>query len=183
MATDYRTLIEDFVEVIQDRILGYVEVAEQTDMPRPSMSGYQDGFTACKITNVVQQGLPEYSQVDTNGVQQIKLRNQITIQLQAFGPNALGRLDCLVVEFYKKSFKGVLCQTGLSFIDASDVIDISTTLDTNWEERAQLEMRFNHTLVIEDEDVGCIENVDLTSIYINCAGDTVREVFTEIRTP
>lgn len=183
MSFNTGTLIEDFVTLIQSKIVGLVIIAEDPNGgPRPSKNFHPNGFSACKITNTLEIGRPEYLPPDANGDQVISIQNQIEIQIQTFGPNAMGRLNCLKVEFRKLSFKSELIAINLCFSSASDVLNISTTLDTDWEQRAQMTISFNTTARITDH-VGCIENASITGVYNDATGTDVRTVQTIITTP
>lgn len=183
MAFNTDTLIENFVTIIQDRITGPVIIGEDTNAgPRPDRVTNPEGFSSCRINSLLELGRPEYSAVDNNGNQIIKVQDKVEIQIQTFGPNAIGRLNCLKLEFRKRSFKSQLVIACLSFISASDVLNISTTLDTDWEERAQMTISFYISASIED-NVGIIENANITETYNDDPGTVVKTVQNNITTP
>lgn len=154
--------IENFVTLIQDRISGVVFIGEQTDNIRPSKVENPLGFSSCKLRTITSLGSPEYLEANLNGEQSIIFQDKIEIEIQTFGPNALGRLNGLKNEFGKRSISNELIDIHLSFVRVSNVLDISTTLDTDWEQRAQMSITFNIATCIVD-NVGIIEKVTIST--------------------
>lgn len=173
MALDARALIEDFVTVVQPKISGVVIISDQSDAPRPDKVSDPEGFTACKVLSLTEIGRPEYARVDAEGLQEVSIQGQLNIDIQAFGPNALGRLSNLKLELKKSTVRGELYTACLALVSISAILDISTTLDTEWEERAQMAATFNLKTKITD-NISVIETVILTENLADETGTVVR---------
>lgn len=178
-------LLNDFIFFIQNKIVGVVIIAQDPNAgPRPNKTDFPLGFVACRIVKTTDLGFAESQDVNPQTGEQVLIyRKRIGIELEAFGPNAMGRLDCLKNDFRKATTRLGLCNIGLGYINGSDVTNSSTVLDTEWEQRAIVELRFNHSSslvdqvgVVEDvsyqadvnDDTGAIDQSENTTIDTNC---------------
>lgn len=98
------------------------------------------------------------------GVTTISKTKNFTVSVQSFGPGSLDIMDDLRRTLEKVTVTQDLRSDGIAFIRVvSGVNDLSDTVDTEFEERAGMDVQFRTTAIVTDT-VGVIESVDVTGI-------------------
>lgn len=114
-------------------------------------------------------GQDEIQTTDSNGDADFKGNREFTVSLQVFGTDAMQYITNVLESLERPPGREALATSGLVFVDRLSVNDLSTTLDTRYEERAGCDLRFR-TASIHSDNVGYIGNVNLSEQYNNPDG-------------
>lgn len=91
------------------------------------------------------------------------MRWEFTLTVGIYGGNGyLEQLKNLIASLQLPSSQATLRQAGLAFWGSEPPVDLSSLLDTQFEMRAAVDMRFAYGEAIEDDAVGEIQKVRFT---------------------
>lgn len=124
---------------------------------KPFLTLYLSSFTAI--------GTDELFSPTNVGITQIVGQREFTMTVTAEGPNALGILENLACTLEKPSVQASFTVNNLVYIRRLSINDLPTLEETQWKERAALDIQFRLANVFFD-DVGLIEHVELTENYL-----------------
>jgi len=122
--------------------------------PRPVERPY---FTV-RIASVLPFGIDESLELSAVGVQRFKGTRIATVDLGAYGSGSLDALELARQGAYKETCRDLLTDQCISIFPPGQVNDLTKMLETDPEERGNLEVRFAFAEEYYD-DVGLIEHV------------------------
>lgn len=95
--------------------------------------------------------------------------HEMVVNAQAFGTNAMGRLDAFLMLANNPLAVDALSENGISFInDLSDIQNITGLVDSRYEERATVDVMFRFYIVYGEDgsiETGIIQKVDIDGTY------------------
>lgn len=134
--------------------------------PRPALP-----YLLLKIDSFVQIGEDCISPPNNEGECTISGSREFTLSINAYGDEGFAGLLLLRDSLQKPSVQMALNADGLVFVDHHGVKDLTTLLNTSFEQRAQMDVLFRVGNLIVDT-VGYIETVEITGTYKNPNGST-----------
>lgn len=105
------------------------------------------------------------SNVNIGGELRIGGIRQLTLQISHYGNNSMGVLESLMVSLHMDQYKDILVAEGITYLDRLAINDLSTLLDTEFENRAQMDLLFLIGSESELIDTSVIEIVNGTATY------------------
>lgn len=85
----------------------------------------------------------------------------IAVSMNAWGENAMGIIGAFQSSFGFPSFREILRDENVVFVDSTDPQDVSALMENRWESRVTLTMRFRTTVASKDVDTSIVETVIL----------------------
>lgn len=113
------------------------------------------------------------SSPDDNGKAKISGDRDMVLNFQCFGSNAFGRLEDLWSVRLIPASQEMLIASGLSLIDKYVLTNLTGLNDTEFEERAQMDLLFRFASQRTNVDVGLIEESNIEGTYKDEKQDTV----------
>ena len=108
-------------------------------------------------------------------------QRDVSVTLNFYGPDACGVLasvrDMMKTVNFRYDFASVTRQKGfeLALVDVATIQDLSALLQSDYEERAAMDLIFRGSDCVREEIVSIDEIKDLKATYENVAGETVLE--------
>lgn len=124
--------------------------------PKPNLP-----FIALRRSTLVSVGQGYLSEPDNNGLSKISGDRNMTVNIQAYGSNAIGRLDELYNIRLDNNSQELLYLGGLALIDLLAITDLTGLNDTEFEERAQMDLLFRLVSQRTNVPVGLIETIEI----------------------
>ncbi|NIQ92379.1 MAG: hypothetical protein GWN93_26735 [Deltaproteobacteria bacterium] len=145
---------------LQKEIGATVIFAEQ-GAPRPSSFPYG----SLRIQSINQVGGDDaLRDVDAQGKQKTYGVRSAVFGVAVYGPGATALLEKALGSLHKPTVREELYYTyGISAIDDEGIINLTELLETDWEERAQMDLMVMYAIEQED-DVGLIEKVEINDV-------------------
>ena len=163
------------ITAIQDKL--YEWVFDETALaviwlfpnaPRPDLP-----YISLNILNFVdvhQDFIPAPDPV--TGEAEIAGNREFTLSIQCYGDNALQTMSNLKDSLEKPSIQVLLREENIAFVDSENVINVTTLLDSIFEERAALDVRFRVATGTVDE-IGIIEQTNIETDIKDPVGNTI----------
>ena len=126
--------------------------------PRPTRP-----YVTIRLNPQVTEGMfDEDLGVDNDGIATIRGYRTVTVALQSFGPRARDIMNVLQGSLSKESVRSTFFNgNDLSLINTGEILNLTNLLDTEFEERAAMDLMVGFAQEITD-DVGRIETVEVT---------------------
>lgn len=126
--------------------------------PRPARP-----YVTIRLNPQVTEGMfDENLGIDDNGIATIRGYRTVTVALQSFGPKARDIMSVLQGSLSKVSIRNHFFDgNDLSLINVGEILNLADLLDTEFEERAAMDLMVGFAQEITD-DVGRIETVEVT---------------------
>lgn len=142
--------------------------------PRPERS-----YISLNITTFNQVGR-DYIPRPTDNLGNVLLKGdrEFTLNIQAYGEQPFQTLENLRTSLQKQSVINYLHSQGLAYFGQESIIDITTLLDSRFEQRASMDVYFRIAQTLEDE-LGVITTIEITEEFFNQANI---EIFNETYT-
>lgn len=108
-------------------------------------------------------------------------QRDLTVTLNIYGEDALDKLvsvrDMMKTVNFRYDFANITRQLGfeLALVDVATIQDLSALLQSDYEERAAMDLVFRGSECVREEIVSIDEIKDLKASYENVAGETVLE--------
>ena len=142
----------------------------EPNSPRPVVSLVKVPYITLLIASSIQIN-QDYSAPNANssGVINMSGDRQFILQIQAYGGDTFTVLENLRTSLQKQSVLDTLRTNGIVFFNSFDINDITTLVDSQFEERAQMDIRFGigqtytdapgyfDTIEIEEEVLNAVE--------------------------
>jgi hypothetical protein len=107
-------------------------------------------------------------------------QRKLTISCNAYGPGAIDLLERAQEALDTNAARAAFASAGLAVSDRGEVRDLTKLLETQYEERAQLDVVFA-LATASSEDAGYIESAEITATLLNPDGTTAA-TFTQTTT-
>ena len=120
-------------------------------------------YATIRLLTVTKLGLSDelLPTISSGGVQTIKAQRTAAFQIQFFGEDALQFAEDAKASLQKPSvLEDLFYAKGLAVIDDATVTNITALLETEFEDRAQLDVVFGYAST-DTDDVGLIETVEV----------------------
>lgn len=121
-------------------------------------------FLTLYLFSFIQIGFDEVNLPNNAGSSKIVGQREFTMTCTAEGSNAMGILEALANSLEKPSVQASLRANNLVYIRRISINDLPTLEETQYKERAALDIQFRIADIFND-DVGLIEHVELTENY------------------
>jgi len=143
---------------------GMTVIYAEHDGPKPSRKPY----VVLRLDGEIRLGMyDEEGSPDVNGLITMKGQRQRIVGLQMIGTGSLNSIGDLQSAFNKRSVLDALIITHkLTIISVGNVQNITGLLETDFEERASLELTIGYAVETAD-DVGLIEHVEINDELID----------------
>ena len=139
-----------------------------------------DPYGTILIGNLTQVGRERYGATDANGITPIGIDYRLTVDFQAYGPDARSKVQQLAAAFNYPSVGISFLEVGLAIVEQPRVLDIPKIRNTSWEESALVTATF-HLADTNDDNTGAIEIVtDMEGNYLNPDGTTAVQITSTI---
>jgi hypothetical protein len=159
MSTVYSTLtsLENAIYTWLDPLASEQIIWAKEKAPQPTSAYLSLNFT----TLAVSEGAG-FERLISGSTRTLVQRRQATLNIQAFGENAVERLWSIKDAIYTEASLEAIVTANLSIIRDEDVQDISTLLDTQIQERASMDVILGYTKSVTD-GTNWIESVEVTA--------------------
>ena len=162
------TAIENALRAWVAALITPVEVIfAHPNAPRPDKS-----YVTIKINGIETAGHDDESQPDAAELRTIKGPRIIVVEFQAFGDDSLTLLDKIKSSSEKNSTSELLLVDNISVLSQGNISDITIALETDFERRGVLEIRFAIGSS-ETDTVGRIDTTNIDATYKDPAGNTI----------
>lgn len=130
----------------------------------------------CDVTlsSVASRGRDERRTHDNAGERHVVGPRVVMATVQLFGPDAMGLGEQARAGLYLEAVRALLHIEAVSFMEADPVQNITTSIETEIEERAVFAARFAYASD-QTETVGWIEHVEVEAVLEDEAGTTVED--------
>ncbi len=135
---------------------GLTPIFARQNSPRP-----QKPYATIQLQSLSMMGQDELRSIDDSGIATIGGQRKMTIDLNIYGPDALGLMHQAQSSLSKQSVLDAFYESEIAIWNVGDAKDLTALLETNWEERAQMDVFIGFANNIND-DLGIIEKVDLS---------------------
>ena len=140
-------------------------------------------YISIKVTSIVNIGQKDArGSIDDAGFSDFVGIREFTLSIQYFGIDALNALSILKDSLNDEVELQILRDNNIVFVEELLFADVSSLLETIWEERAQLDLLFRTTSVSSHE-VGIIERMYLKPSYRNADGSSISDNSIAIQDP
>lgn len=122
-------------------------------------------YAAIRLLTVTKLGLQDelLQTISGGGMQTIKQQRTAAFMMQFFGAGSLQRAEDARASLQKPSvLEDLFYSKGLAVLNDPQVTNITALLETEFEDRAQLDVLFGYGST-DTDDVGLIETVELTN--------------------
>lgn len=161
MALNYNT-VKTSLYTWADSIVNPIPVIlYQPNAPRPSLP-----YVTLYLNSIVSIGDDYLPRPDSAGDITLVGDRDFTVQVQAYGDNALTILENLRTSLQKPSVLDTLRANGIVFVNSLAINDITALLDTEWEPRGSMDVLFRIAQT-DSDNLGVIETVELEEIFSN----------------
>lgn len=136
--------------------------------PRPIVD-----YVSLYIATIDQIGW-DYTQdpLDDTGIAQMVGDREFTVQVQAYGGDPITILQNLRTSLQKQTVLDSLRANGIVFANWFSINDVTELVDSRFEQRATMDIRFRIADIYTD-NLGVIDTVVLEEIYKDPSGDIV----------
>ena len=154
LTTAQRKALTDWVAA---RAPGMKVIWADQDAPAPTTA-----YITLRPATSTSIGEDYESAPNESGVMEVVGNREWMLYVQAFGTGALDALQLLRDTLRLPSVQASFEETGIAFIDAERVENLSQLIASNMNERGALDVRFRGNSSLTD-NVGLIESVDITA--------------------
>lgn len=148
---------------LQETIYKTVIFAEQAS-PRPSKLPY--GIIRIDSIDIL-GGQDWVKPADASGNQVVTGDREVTANIEIYGPGAHNLMETAQLSLGRPTVQENLWVTyGISIVDIEPIVNLNEVLETEWEERAQMNIMFYYRIQTTDE-VGLIEQVEINDEIID----------------
>lgn len=139
-----------------------------SNAPRPTVD-----YLTLYISNVVQIGWDyERSPLSTAGIANQIGDREFTFQVQAYGGDVISVLQNLRTSLQKQTVLDTLRANGIVFANWFPINDLTTLVDSRFEQRASMDILFRIADIYTDV-AGVISSVNLQEVYFDAVGTIV----------
>lgn len=110
--------------------------------------------------------------VDNTGISEMVGDREFNLQVQGYGGDPISMLEILRTSLQKESVLDTLRTAGIVFVSWNKITDITALVDSRFEHRAMMDIRFRIAQIYSD-DLGVINNVEVEEIIENSIGTIV----------
>jgi hypothetical protein len=108
---------------------------------------------------------PIYLDDDDNGFQSIVDFCELTINFQSFGSNSQGELHKIKTLSSNHISQDELLKKGISLVNDTGIQNLTGLLDTQYQERASMDLVFRFTIIYDDIETSYIDNMKVGIQY------------------
>jgi hypothetical protein len=139
--------------------------------PRPTVD-----YVTLYITSVTQIGR-DYTSDPSNdaGIANMSGDREFTLQVQAYGDDPLTVLENLRTSLQKESVLDSLRATGISYVNWFPIQDITSLIDSRFEQRGTMDLLFRMAQTYTDT-IGVIDTVQVTETVKDQEGNDVEHI-------
>ena len=150
-------------EWINNEIFVTVVFSENSDV-RPSRLPY----ATIRFDTQNSYGIrDEQKQVNDEGIVEIRGHRSLTVDINMYGSGSIQKMEDLKSSLSKETVLSNLNDKyGIAILDKGAIQNLSTLMETKYEERAQMDVLIGYATSIEDE-VGIIERVEINEEIID----------------
>ena len=161
--------VEDTIyDWIVSRVKSTVTVIfEKENAPRPRTPYISINF----ITGPIKIGHDEIRHDISDTYNHVGQR-ELTASIKSYGTTYLQEMTDLQASLNLRSVHDLFRSKDISFLRAEDISDISTEIETGFENRANLDVTFGLRTNLS-EDIGFIESVEVDPLYNTPSGGTI----------
>lgn len=138
---------------------GITTIWDKPDQPRPKLPY----ITLNIISGPNKIGTDEIKYEENKF--KINGRRFFTLSIQAFGERALETMSNLQSSIEKPTVREKLRSAGLAIWNEPNVLDLTTLLETDFEQRSSMDVMFGITRQIIDEELTYIETTDVAATF------------------
>lgn len=157
---------------VQNALYGWVSsqvVSRQVIWYYPNAPRPANSYVSLNITSFSQMGWDYIPRpTDNPGNVILKGDRELTLSLQAYGDQPFETLENLRTSLQRETVKDYLRSQGLAYFGQESIIDISTLLDSRYEQRASMDVYFRIGQQYTDQ-LGTIATVEVTEQFFNAA--------------
>lgn len=146
---------------------GITVVFADQSAPRPAKP-----YISLKVTGLNSIGHDYEGLPDATGDASFRGNREFQVYAQTIGSNAIQYAEALHSSLEMRASRDQLATAGIVFVENLGINDITELLETEWEERAQIDFRFRIASV-DTENVGLIEHVEVTQTINDVDGSTI----------
>lgn len=158
MSTPYNTLadLQDAIYDLLDPLLSGQIVWARQKAPQLTSPYFMLDLT----TKAIELGAG-FERVRSGSSRTLNQHLQCVLNVQAFGQGGVDELFNLPIKLYTESFQADLLAANLAIVDVADILDLSELMDTEFQERASLDLSLSYTKD-QSDGTGIIEIVQGT---------------------
>lgn len=125
----------------------------------------------------------DYTQdpLDDSGVAELVGDREFILQVQGYGGDPMSLLEGLRTSLQKQTVLDSLRANGIVFVSWFPISDITALIDSRFEKRASMDVKFRLAQVYSD-DLGVINTVELEEIFENAQGNVLIDETIQIPT-
>lgn len=113
--------------------------------PQPS-----NAFLALNLTSLAVKEGAGYEKTISGSTRTLVARRRCTLNVQSFGENAVERLFDLQADIFSESSLESLRSFNIGLLDVLDITDVSQLLETEFQERASMDIILGYTKNVSD---------------------------------
>lgn len=142
MSTPYNTLsdLQDAIYDLLDPLFSGQIIWARQKAPQLTTPYFMLNLT----TKAIELGAG-YEQVRSGSSRTINQHLQCVLNIQAFGQGGVDELFQLPLKLYTEDFQANLLAANLAIVEVNDTLDLSELLDTEFQERASLDLSLSYT--------------------------------------
>ena len=157
--------------------VGMPVIFYEPNAPRPNQA-----YVSLYLSNTTQVNQDwTADETDANGIVDMKGDRQFTLQIQAYGDEALNVLENLRTSLQKQTVLDILRAGGIVFYISLGINDITSLVDSQFERRAQMDVTLGIGQTYTDNP-GYFDEVEIEEI-ISDAENVVYQEFITISAP
>lgn len=166
--------IQGYFYTLFTTVTGVQVIWAEQNAPRPA-----NPYISLKLLNSNAIGYDYITEPDDDGMAVIYGNREFTLEINYFGNDGLGAMEQIRTAFFNPVIREELNQIGLVFVERLTFLDTTQLLDTRYERRYTMELRFRYSNQGVGEpdkiDIGLIETAEITKKIKDQAGDVVLE--------
>lgn len=140
--------------------------------PRPALP-----YLTLFLNSLVQIGNDYVPRPDNVGELEIVGDREFTLQIQSYGGDPITLLENIRSSLQKETVLATLRANGIVFVQQNPITDITALLDTEFENRASMDILFR-IAQIDDDNHGLIETVEVEEILSDGQSTVYNETIT-----
>lgn len=163
------TTLKSAIQTWAETVSGLTVIFANGDGPKPD-----NPYGTILVSPITFLNHDEILDTDAAGDADFKGDREFTVSFQIFGADAAQYLINTLESLERPTGRESLAIAGIVFVDRTAVNDLSGVLDTGYEERAAVDIRFR-TASIHSDNVGYIGSIQMSERYNNADGTPAYE--------
>jgi len=168
--------INNGVQHIVESLLNVTTIFEDQNAPRP-----EGDYLTLKLTSIQQLARREEGATNDQGLASVFAHYLITFSFNSFRENSKSLMEQLRFALNLRTVLDQFEALGLGFSNTTPIIDVPMLLQTEWEERSQMNAMF-FVSDTDQDNIGFIQSTDIDGKFYNADGSLEKEVTLDIQT-